>query len=429
MRLSKLIVLATVLLLACNIFAQAQQLTPVQKLAAQAQLLNRALPLMPTAPPGFFRSHLWVGQALPGTAQLYTPPSSCNKITNGHYLFCPPSLEIAYGTPSILGANGGAGMTIAIVDAFHYAHVEADLNFFSTDMNLPACTTGNGCFKDVDENGGTNYCGPNSNWELETMLDVEWAHAMAPNAKIVLVEGCDNSFDSLNTAITTAITKEGADIVSNSYGAAEFNGENAFDPVYNVNKPILFSSGDVGAEVQYPCASPYTTCVGGTNLQVDANFHRVNETAWSGGGGGCSAFEAIPGYQSSNGVTICSPNRAVPDVSAVADPNTGVAVYDSGNGGYFRVGGTSVACPVTAAIYADVMAARVGFGKAKFGQMDATLYLPYKLYGKPGSNYLYFYYDVTQGSNGHQAGPGYDLATGLGVSYGVNMANRFFGLP
>lgn len=426
MKFAKLFVLTLVVLLACNLFAQIQQqqLTAVQKVAAQAKALGHALPIMPTVPPRHFRSFLWVGEQVTPMNQPPTKPSSCNKLTNGHYLFCPPSLEIAYGTPSIIGANGGAGLTIGITDAFHYAKAEADLNFFSTDMGLPPCTTQNGCFKQVDQNGGTNFCGSNTGWELETMLDIEWAHAMAPNAKIVLVEGCTNNDADLYAAIKTAFTKMGADIVSNSWGTDEYDGETGDDFNFNYNKPIFFSSGDDGAPAIYPCTSPYSTCIGGTNLQVNDAFQRVNETGWSGSGGGCSQFEALPGFQGSNGVTLCSPNRAAPDISAVADPNTGVAVYDSGNGGYFRVGGTSASSPILAAVYADVMAARASFGKGKFnGTFNNLIYSAFK------ANYHYFYYDVVSGNNGFAAGPGFDLVTGIGVPYGTAAGNRFFGLP
>ncbi len=423
MKLSKLIVIATVLLLACQLFAQGP-MTYVQRLAAKADATGQAQRLMPTAPANHFRSVTWVvGGFTPG--QVQTKPPNCNK--NG---FCPPSLEIAYGTPSIVGGNGGAGTIIAITDAFHYAHVEADLNFFSTDMGLPACTTQNGCFKDVDQNGGTNYCSADSGWELETMLDVEWAHAMAPNAKIVLVEGCTNNDSDLNTAIQTAVNIEKANFVSNSWGEGEFNGETGEDSAYiGLNVPLMFASGDGGAPPIYPCTSIYATCIGGTQLTVDGNFHRTNETGWAGSGGGCSLYEPSVNYQTNNGVTLCGSNRAAPDISAVASPGSPVYIYDSGNGGYGRVGGTSVATPVTAGVFANIEAARRTFGKKDFGQIIGNqLYHPYKLYSTPGSNYLYFYWDVITGNNGHAAGPGYDLVTGLGVSYGVNMANPFFGL-
>lgn len=422
MKISKFIVIATVLLLACQLFAQAP--TNVQKLAALAEATGQAQRVMPPASPHHMRSFIWVTGGF-NTIGPPTKPPNCNK--NG---FCPPSLEIAYGTVNIIGGNGGAGVTIAITDAYHYANNEADLNVFSTDMGLPACTHTNGCFKNVDQNGGTNFCGSDRGWELETMLDIEWAHAMAPNAKIVLVEGCTNNDSDLNTAIQTAVNIEGANFVSDSWGEPEFPGEIQEDQSYvGLNAPLMFASGDGGAPAIYPCQSPYATCIGGTALTLDSNFHRTNETGWAGSGGGCSAYEPAQAFQTTNGVTLCASNRAAPDISAVASPGTPVYIYDSGNGGYGRVGGTSVATPVTAGVFANIEAARRSFGKKDFGEIvNIELYNPYKLYNTPGSNYLYFYYDVTAGNNRHQAGPGYDLVTGLGVSYGVDMANRFFGL-
>ena len=209
------------------------------------------------------RLFIWVsGEFTPG--QPPTKPANCNK--NG---FCPPSLEIAYGSANVIGGMGGQGTTIAIVDAYHYANNEADLNFFSTDMGLPACTTQNGCFTNTDQNGGQNFCGSDSGWELETMLDIEWAHAMAPNAKILLVEGCTSNDSDLYTAIGTAVNKLGANFVSNSWGEDEFPEETEEDPFYNLPVPLLFASGDDAVPAIYPCQSPYGTCVGGTNLTLD----------------------------------------------------------------------------------------------------------------------------------------------------------------
>ncbi len=423
MKFSKFIVIATVLLLASQVFAQGA-LTPVERLAAIAESTGHAQPVMPTVPPRHDRSFIWVvGGFKPGLPP--TKPVNCNK--NG---FCPPSLEIGYGTVNVVGGNGGAGTTIAIVDAFHYAKNEADLNFFSTDMGLPACTTQNGCFKNTDQNGGQNFCGSDSGWELETMLDIEWAHAMAPNAKIVLVEGCTNNDSDLAAAVQTAVKMEGANFVSNSWGEDEFDGELEEDADWaGLGVPLMFASGDGGAPAIYPCQSPYATCIGGTQLTLDANFHRTAETGWAGSGGGCSVYEPSQTFQTGNGVTLCGANRAAPDVSAVASPGSPVYIYDSGNGGYGRVGGTSVATPVTAGVYANIEAARRSFHKADFPQIiNNQLYHPYKSFGTPASNYTYFYWDVLTGNNGHAAGPGYDLVTGLGVSYPVNMANPFFGL-
>lgn len=259
------------------------------------------------------------------------------------------------------------------------------------------------------------------------MLDFEWAHAMAPNAHIMLVEGCTNSFSDLATAVQTAVNK-GADIVSNSYGTGEFLGESAFDGLFLQPVPIMFSSGDAGAAgKQWPCASSNLTCVGGTRLMPNTTtFVRVSETAWTGGGGGCAlAEEPVPTWQSANGVTLCGATRNMPDIAADADPDTGVIVYDSGNGGHFRVGGTSVACPVMAGIFASLDTARTTvvpafLRKPKFtGSASATfvnhgLYLKY-LGHNTGNPYAFYYFDVVSGNNGFAAGPGYDLATGLGV--------------
>ena len=423
MKLTKWMIVATVLLLSCQLFAQTMGgTTYVQRLAAKADATGQLQKLMPTSAPHHVRSFTWVGGGFtPG--QPPTKPANCNKTG-----FCPPSIAVAYGTVNVLGGNGGAGVTIAITDAFHYANAEADLNFFSTDMGLPACTTQNGCFKQVDQNGGQNFCGSDSGWEVETMLDLEWAHAMAPNAKIVLVEGCTNEDSDLAVAVQTAVNLEGANFVSNSWGEDEFPEQIQEDASWQgLNVPLLFASGDTGAPAIYPCTSIYATCVGGTLISLDSNFHRTSETGWGGSGGGCSLYESAPAYQTGNGVSLCSPHRAAPDVAAIG--GSLVYIYDSGNGGYGRVTGTSLATPVTAGVFAVVEAARRGFGKADFGQMIGTqLYHPYKSFNTPGSNYTYFYWDVVTGNNGHAAGPGYDLVTGLGVSYPVNMANRFFGL-
>jgi subtilase family serine protease len=436
MNARKLILITVGLLLVCQ-FASAQASGPnIQKLAISAAQTRSGLPVIPanTVAAGQARPYIWVAQQLSQGRNvgplLQGLPSFCNvNNTAGGFNWCPNALQVAYGTNSILAGNGGKGMTIAIVDAYHYAHVKSDLDFFNAEMGqVPMDCVGNDpCFQDLDQNGGTNYCGSNTGWELETMLDVEWAHAMAPYANIILVEGCTNSFNDLATAVTTAVSL-GADVVSNSYGANEFSGESTFDPAYITPVPILFSSGDNGAAGKgYPCASPYVTCVGGTRLMPvsTTDFHRGTETGWSGSGGGCSLpEEALPGYQSGNGVTICS-TRAMPDISADADGNTGVIVYDSGNGGHFRVGGTSVACPLMAGMFADLDTARTTVvptflrkaklaGSASASFVNNGLYLKYAGHNT-GNPYVFYYFDILTGNNGFAAGPGYDLVTGLGV--------------
>jgi len=430
----KLMLLTVVLLVVCQLgWAQygPTNAAQVKALAAAAGGNPRGLPVVPAAAPGHFRPYVWMGAAVgqKNTSPLVTGlPSFCNVFnTAGGFNWCPNALQLAYGTSNIVAANGGAGMTIAIVDAFHYANANSDLAFFNTEMGLPQCTIANGCFQQLDQSGGTNYCGPNSGWELETMLDIEWAHAMAPNAKIMLMEGCTNSFTDLNTAVQTAV-RLGADVVSNSYGADEFSGESGFDSVYFQPVPILFSSGDNGAAGKgYPCASTNSSCIGGTRLMPisTTNFNRATETGWSGSGGGCALpEEPLPGYQSANGVNACG-TRAMPDISADADPATGVIVYDSGNGGHFRVGGTSVSCPLMAGIFADLDTARTTVvptflrkpklaGSASASNVNNGLYLKYAGHNT-GNPYAFYYFDVLTGNNGLPAGPGYDLVTGLGV--------------
>jgi len=399
---------------------------------------GKAQPVVPanSVPAGFARPHVWIADLLGGG----TPnalPTFCNKFnSSGKLNICPNGMKTAYGTGNIIGANGGAGITIGIVDAFNYPDLQATLDQFDSDMGLPACNAGNGCLTILNENGGSTItAGFNSGWAVETALDVQWAHAMAPNAKILLVEGDTNSGDDLFTAELTAQTL--ADTITNSWGfGGEFVGEDSDDFLLNVNIPTFFSSGDSGAPTQWPCSSPFVTCVGGTTLTLNTTtLARASETAWAGSGGGCSAIELIPGYQSTYGVTTCGSFRGTPDIAADADPNTGAIVALSGAAtgvagiNYFRVGGTSLASPMMAATYADIMSARVSFGKSKFGQLGGPLYQAFH------NNYKYFYFDVTVGNNTNTnspsccfAGPGYDLVTGLGVPNGPDQGNRFFGI-
>jgi len=425
MKHATLLKAAAALAVAVTIGFSQTAVTPVAKIAKQAAATHKPLPIMPAVsiPAGSFRSHAWIAGPLAAPAPAAKAlPAFCNITIPGlGHINCPNALRTAYSVPSIVGGNGGAGMTIAIIDAYHYAGAEYDLNYFSSVMNLPLCTSASGCFTQVNQEGGAPRAVSDSGWEGETMLDIEWAHAIAPNAKILLVEGDSAYFSDMLTALLYAIPQ--ADIVSNSYGASEGDGETDLDFVFSAAKPILFSSGDNGAPTQYPCASPGVTCVGGTTLNVNpTTFQRVSETGWAGSGGGCSAYEPTPAFQAGIATTCETNARATPDVAAIADPATGVAVLDSGNGGWFLVGGTSLACPVTAALYANVMTARVSFGKTKFGNMNQTLYNAFV------SNPSWFYYDVTSGNNGLPAGPGYDLVTGMGVSKASAMANRFFGL-
>jgi subtilase family serine protease len=298
---------------------------------------------------------------------------------------------------------------VAIVDAYNDPNAESDLAVYRSTYGLPACTTANGCFHKVDQNGGTSYPRGNTGWAEEISLDLDMVSATCPNCHILLVEAASNSFLNLFAAENTAV-RLGANAVSNSYGASEFSGENLYDSYYNhPGVAITASSGDAGYGVQWPAASPYVTAVGGTSLFVASGTTRGwSETAWSGAGSGCSAIEPQSSWQTNLNLPGCA-HRMVADVSAIADPNTGVAAYDSYNiSGWLVFGGTSVASPIIASVYA--LAANTG----------SVTYGSYP-YSHTGS-----LYDVIAGSNGTcspgylcAAGIGYDGPTGLGTPQGI----------
>jgi subtilase family serine protease len=323
----------------------------------------------------------------------------------------PADIQSAYKLPA-----GGTGQTVAIVDAYDDKTAEADLNTYRSTYGLPACTTANGCFEKVNQNGVQgSYPANNQGWALEISLDLDMVSAACPSCHILLVEATNNSNANLYTAVDTA-ARLGANAISNSYGAAE----SSSDPASNVhfNHPgtaITVSSGDGGYGVEYPAASPYVTAVGGTSLKHAANARGWSETAWSGAGSGCSAYEPKQSWQTNSG---CA-RRTVADVSAVADPNTGVNVYDSNCSGLasllgqcFKgwgvVGGTSASAPIIASVYA--LAGNAG---------SVT-------YGSYPYSHTASLFDVTSGSNGScggsylcTAGPGYDGPTGLGTPNGT----------
>ncbi len=293
----------------------------------------------------------------------------------------------------------GTGKTIAIVDAYDLPSAENDLNVFSSQFGLPACTTANGCFSKVNQTGGTKYPRYNSGWGLEIALDIEWAHAIAPGAKILLVEASSNSFANLLAAEDYA--KTNAQYVSNSWGGGESSGETSYDSHFVQSGVSFFvSAGDAGLPAEYPSASPNVISVGGTTLTFNSNGTVASETGWSSGGGGCSQYETATSAQSSFGgyaQVSCSGKRATPDVSLDADPNSGAAVYDSssyqGQKGWYQVGGTSLSSPMWAGRSADAgVSVNAGYVYA--------------------SNITFR--DITVGNNGAPCLVGYDLCTGLG---------------
>jgi len=317
---------------------------------------------------------------------------------------------------------------VAIVDAYHYSSVESELHTFSIQFGLPDCTVASGCLTIVNQVGGPTRAAFDSGWAVETNLDVQWAHAMAPNAHILLVEGDTNSFANLGAGVLYAQLH--ADVVSNSYGANEFAGESGFDGFYSGSPvPILFSSGDSGAAGHsYPCASTFVVCVGGTSLFETTTSFRASEAGWASGGGGCSTQIAQPAWQT--GAVPCA-TRAMPDIAAIADPATAVLVYFAdprvvGTPGFYLVGGTSAACPITAGIVAQLQNARLAAGKPEFSvsTLGPDLYT-----AAAGALYHYRFYDVTAGNNGLAAGAGFDLVTGFGVPLGPALTAGLIALP
>jgi subtilase family serine protease len=319
----------------------------------------------------------------------------------------PADLQSAYGLGSTL-TSPPSGPWVAIVDAFDAPNAEADLAVYRSTFGLPPCTTTNLCFRKVDQRGGTSYPKPDTGWAQEISLDLDMVSAICPNCRILLVEADDNYFNNLGAAVNYAATVPGVMAISNSYGGGEWGGETAYETFYNhPGIAVTVSSGDSGYGVEFPAASRYVTAVGGTSLKRATGTARGwSETVWSGAGSGCSTFVAKPSWQHDS---RCS-RRTVADVSAVADPSTGVAVYDTYNtGGWVIFGGTSVASPIIASVYALAgNTASVNYGSFPYNHPTAL-------------------YDVTSGSNGRCRPPsylcsattGYDGPTGLGTPNGT----------
>jgi subtilase family serine protease len=340
-------------------------------------------------------------------ARVVTDAKGNPAVTPAPNGYGPADLQSAYSLPS---SSAGGGKVFAIVDAYDAPTAEADLGTYRSAYGLAACTTANGCFRKVNQSGGTAPPRANGGWAQEISLDLDMASAVCPNCRILLVEANSNQFTDLAAAEDTA-ARLGASVISNSYGGNEFSQETSTTYNSHFNHPgipITVSSGDAGYGVEFPAASQYVTAVGGTSLTRSGPA--FSERAWSGAGSGCSAYVGKPTWQHDSG---CA-RRTVADVSAVADPNTGVAVYDSykyrGAAGWMVFGGTSVSAPIVAGVYA------LGGGTAPSS--------PY--------NHSSALHDVTSGSNGScsvaylcTAGPGFDGPTGLGTP---NTAAAFSGV-
>lgn len=323
-------------------------------------------------------------------------------------------LQNAYNLP----ADGGEGQTIAIVDAYDDPTAEDDLAVYRAQYGLPPCTTDNGCFQKVDQRGGTDYPTADPGWAGEISLDLDMVSAAAPKAHILLVEADAAYGDDLGASVDTAVAL-GAKYVSNSYGTNYDSGsgespDELTDSHYDhPGVVITASSGDDAYGVAYPAASPYVTAVGGTSLVKDSSARGWSESVWYdstrhlGPGSGCSVQQPKPAFQTDTG---CD-KRAVADVSAVADPQTGPAVYQTyGGNGWNVIGGTSAAAPLIAGVYA-----------AAGTPVTGTYPNSYPYLTPSALN------DVTEGGNGTctpaylcTAGTGYDGPTGLGTPNGLS---------
>lgn len=304
----------------------------------------------------------------------------------------------------------GSGQTIAIVDAYANPKIQDNLNTFNSQYNLPRCDSLNGCFTVAPM---ATSIPTDAGWGLEESLDVEWAHAIAPGAKIILVESPSSSFTNLLAAVDYASSHSNQ--VSMSWGGSEFASESSYDSHFQAAGVSYFaSSGDSGGKVIYPSASPYVISVGGTTLTVDSTGNRISETGWSGSGGGVSKFESKPSFQSA----LSYSKRATPDVSYDANPNTGFPVYDQNynGGGWFTVGGTSAGSPQWAAISAIVNSGK----SSSITHQDTALYSA----ASTPTSYSSHYNDITSGKAGmNKAGNGYDLVTGLGSPIANNLVS------
>ena len=365
--------------------------------------------------------------AAPGDASCHAiidTETGIGKSPQGHG-GTPNALPAGYGPAQLQGAYGIAGLTapagntVAIVDAYNDPYLESDLGVYRNAYGLTPCTTSNGCFRKVNQNGiAGSYPKSNGSWAQETSLDVDMASANCPSCHILVVEVNSASFANLSAGVNTAAKFSGVKSISNSYGGSESSSESQYAANYNhAGIAVTASSGDSGYGAQSPASFGTVVATGGTTLTLSGNS-RSNETVWSGAGSGCSAYETQPTWQAAVLPAPGCAKRVIADVSYDADPNTGVAVYDSysyrGTSGWLVFGGTSVASPAIAAIYALA-------GTANASQYPASY--TYAHYSKGVD-----LFDITSGSNSSSGCSltylcngevGYDGPTGLGSPIGV----------
>ena len=401
-------------------------------------------PLSDTAPAGYAHTNykIFIPADHPGP---FTEPEDT-------YAEYPASIGCVYNVSTVYAgcvpANNGYHPTggwgaIALVDAFHDSHASSDLTYFSSFFGLPKAhftlikaNSSYGTLEGLTAScSGTPPSASANGWDLEESLDIEWAHVMAPNAEILLVEACSNSYNDLLYAEVVAgieVSSYGGGDISNSWGGGESSAQlgssgydNFFYRYYWQNITYFASAGDSGGEVIYPSSNPWVVSAGGTTINRDANQNFLSESCWSGSGGGPSTietwasppgiFEGMGPWTNYQWEVLGYSNRTTPDMSFDADPASGVWVYDTDSGGtWYVVGGTSVSSPSLAGLVNSAQN-KAGQGIYYYGTQENTLIYSQLELGKA---YPTNFYDVTTGSNGYTAGAGYDECTGIGSPRG-----------
>jgi subtilase family serine protease len=344
------------------------------------------------------------------------PSSSCPASASAGWSAC--NIQNAYKLTTLSAKDGGTE-TVAVVDAYDDPNAEADMAVYRSANNLPACSSASGCFRQVNEEGVAGDPPPGDmGWGGEISLDLDMVSAVCPNCHIILVEATTSGLNDLLSSVAEAVAL-GANVVTDSWGSGEFDGETGWDGDLDfAGVPITFSSGDGAYQggVQYPSASPYVTSVGGTMLTPTTTGRLWKETAWftkppkgqqptQGSGSGCSAWEPKPAWQTDSG---CA-NRMTADVSAVASLALSYDSYEpTGDAGWYYNFGTSVSSPIVASVYALA---------GNFSTVTTPVSIAYAHVTK--------FYDIKSGSEGTctptyfcKAGAGYDGPTGLGSPKG-----------
>jgi subtilase family serine protease len=338
------------------------------------------------------------------------------QATGGPAGYGASAIQSAYNLASALTAHAGAGRVVAVVDAYDSPSALTDLNSYRRQFGIAECNASNPCFRKLNQDGvEASYPAPDTGWAQEISLDLDMVSAACPDCSIVLVEANSSSFADLAVAVETASNVPGVVAISNSYGGREVSSPSLAAAYDQPGIAVTASTGDSGYGVQVPAAFPGVIAVGGTTLKSATGGRGWSETAWSGAGSGCSKYSTNKrGWQSGTG---CA-NKATADVSAVADPNTGVAVFgplsSGGGSGWMVFGGTSASSPIIASVYA--MGSSVGHPSTQPYPATTTWA------ARAGLN------DVTSGSNGKCAGTtrswctavsGWDGPTGRGTPNGT----------